>query len=435
MIHKFVNPSWADSIKIWILTPWIFLTLGIMLGSIWAYYELGWGGFWFWDPVENVSLMPWFSLTALVHSIIILKKRDTFHSWVLILAIITFTLSMNGTFLVRSGILNSVHTFANDPERGFYILTFLFLLILLSLIIFFIYQPKDNSVKSFFLFSRETAISVNNWFMMFFLSAVLIGTIYPLILEITKDIKISVGAPFFNIIIIPFLVPFLFFMIFGPKLKWIKTNENLMSKKLIFNFFLSLVFSSIIYFFWGKTTLLNSIIFLLGLFLLLTLLFEFLETITKKNKVNIPRIISHFGFGLLIVSISLNTIFSVEMDINLKIGESYKFKKYELKFNSISGKVEKNFNSLLGSFSLTDPKGDISYLKPEIRIYNQPSITTSEANIKTNFFYDRFITMNNIQNSDFFNIRFQQKPMMIWIWVSALLISLGGILSVFRQKD
>ena len=258
-----------------------------------------------------------------------LKKRDTFHSWVLILAIITFTLSMNGTFLVRSGILNSVHTFANDPERGFYILTFLFLLILLSLIIFFIYQPKDNSVKSFFLFSRETAISVNNWFMMFFLSAVLIGTIYPLILEITKDIKISVGAPFFNIVIIPFLVPFLFFMIFGPKLKWIKTNENLMSKKLIFNFFLSLVFSSIIYFFWGKATLLNSIIFLLGLFLLLTLLFEFLETITKKNKVNIPRIISHFGFGLLIVSISLNTIFSIEMDINLKIGESYKFKKYE----------------------------------------------------------------------------------------------------------
>ena len=274
---------------------------------------------------------------------------------------------MNGTFLVRSGILNSVHTFANDPERGLYILTFLFLLILLSLIIFFIYQPKDNSVKSFFLFSRETAISVNNWFMMFFLSAVLIGTIYPLILEITKDIKISVGAPFFNIIIIPFLVPFLFFMIFGPKLKWIKTNENLMSKKLIFNFFLSLVFSSIIYFFWGKTTLLNSIIFLLGLFLLLTLLFEFFETITKKNKVNIPRIISHFGFGLLIVSISLNAIFSVEMDINLKIGESHKFKKYELKFNSISGKVEKNFNSLLGSFSLIDPKGDISYLNPEIR--------------------------------------------------------------------
>ena len=224
-------------------------------------------------------------------------------------------------------------------------------------------------------------------------------------------------------------------MIFGPKLKWIKTNENLMSKKLIFNFFLSLVFSSIIYFFWGKTTLLNSIIFLLGLFLLLTLLFEFFETITKKNKVNIPRIISHFGFGLLIVSISLNAIFSVEMDINLKIGESHKFKKYELKFNSISGKVEKNFNSLLGSFSLIDPKGDISYLKPEIRIYNQPSITTSEANIKTNFFYDRFITMSNIQNSEFFNIRFQQKPMMIWIWISALLISLGGILSVFRQKD
>ena len=224
MIHRFVNPSWADSIKIWILTPWIFLTLGIMLGSIWAYYELGWGGFWFWDPVENVSLMPWFSLTALVHSIIILKKRDTFHSWVLILAIITFTLSMNGTFLVRSGILNSVHTFANDPERGFYILTFLFLLILLSLIIFFIYQPKDNSVKSFFLFSRETAISVNNWFMMFFLISVLIGTVYPIFLEVISGSKISVGAPFYNFIIIPFVVPFLIFMTFGPKLDWIQSD-------------------------------------------------------------------------------------------------------------------------------------------------------------------------------------------------------------------
>ena len=225
---NYISSSWAKHIKVWILSSWIFLTLGILLGSIWAYYELGWGGFWFWDPVENVSLMPWFALITLLHSTLVLEKKSILTSWVVILSIATFTLSMSGTFLVRSGILNSVHTFANDPERGLFILIFLFSLILLSLFIFlFFHKTEKQSVNSFFWLSKETSILVNNWFMMYFLSVVLIGTIYPIFLEVLSSEKISVGPPFYNKLIIPFLIPFLIAMAIGPKLKWIRSDfEN-----------------------------------------------------------------------------------------------------------------------------------------------------------------------------------------------------------------
>ena len=435
MINNYVNKFWAKSIKVWILNSWIFLTLGIMLGSIWAYYELGWGGFWFWDPVENISLMPWLSLTALIHSIIILEKRENFHTWTLVLAIMTFALSMNGTFLVRSGILNSVHTFANDPERGLYILSFLFILVFLSLFIFFIFQPKSKLNFNFSLLSKETSLSINNWFMMFFLTAVLIGTIYPLILEIIKDIKISVGPPFFNFIILPFLIPFLFFMGIGPKLDWIETKKKIISKKLLYSFFSSFIFSFLIYYFFGKANLLTSIILFAGFFLLIILSLELIEELKNKIKFNLPRIISHFGFVLLVISISLNSIFSFTIDTNLKVGDAYIYKGNKLNFNSVVGKIGSNYTSLVGNFNLTDIKGDNIYLNPEIRIYSSPKMLTSEANIKSNLFYDTFITMSNIQNSDFYNIRFQKKPFMIWIWISAMLISLGGFVSVFKKKN
>ena len=222
---NYISKPWANHIKSWILVSWIFLTLGILLGSIWAYYELGWGGFWFWDPVENISLMPWLALTTLLHCILVLEKRSALSSWVIILSIATFTLSMCGTFLVRSGILNSVHTFANDPERGLFLLTFLFLLIFISLFIFFIFHKtnKENTV-SFSLLSKETSILINNWFMMYFLSVVLIGTVYPIFLDVISSEQISVGPPFYHKLIIPFLIPFLIFMALGPKLNWIKSE-------------------------------------------------------------------------------------------------------------------------------------------------------------------------------------------------------------------
>jgi cytochrome c-type biogenesis protein CcmF len=179
--QNYISKEWGQHIKKWVLVSWIFLTIGIMLGSIWAYYELGWGGFWFWDPVENISLMPWLTLTALLHCIVVLERRAALTSWVVILSITTFTLSMCGTFLVRSGILNSVHTFANDPARGIFILIFLFVLIALSLGVFFLFHKENNkSQEKFYWLSKETSILVNNWFMMYFLSVILIGTVYPI---------------------------------------------------------------------------------------------------------------------------------------------------------------------------------------------------------------------------------------------------------------
>jgi cytochrome c-type biogenesis protein CcmF len=242
--QNYISKEWARHIKKWVLISWIFLSIGIMLGSIWAYYELGWGGFWFWDPVENVSLMPWLTLTALLHCILVLERRVALTSWVVILSITTFTLSMCGTFLVRSGLLNSVHTFANDPARGIFILTFLFVLIFLSLGIFFLFHKENNkNSNSFFWLSKETSVLINNWFMMYFLSVVLIGTIYPIFLDVISGEKISVGPPFYHKLIAPFLVLFLIFMALSPKLKWIKSKiENKNALVMIFLISVGLTF-------------------------------------------------------------------------------------------------------------------------------------------------------------------------------------------------
>ena len=261
LVQGNVNNLWAKHIKKWIFASWIFLTIGILLGSIWAYYELGWGGFWFWDPVENISLMPWLSLTALLHCILVLEKRSLLSSWTIILSISTFTLSVCGTFLVRSGILNSVHTFANDPERGLFILIFLFILVFLSLVIYFLFEKnlKTNNNK-FNLFTKESSILINNWFIMYFLSVILIGTIYPIFLEVLSDQKISVGPPFFNKLLIPFLIPFLIFMSIGPNLNWIKNKIFENKIQLIIFFILNLILSFFIIKIFGRTTLTLTIL-------------------------------------------------------------------------------------------------------------------------------------------------------------------------------
>tara|TARA_Y100000741_G_scaffold24052_1_gene17376 strand:- start:2124 stop:4001 length:1878 start_codon:yes stop_codon:yes gene_type:complete len=427
---NYISKEWAQHIKQWVLMSWIFLTLGILLGSIWAYYELGWGGFWFWDPVENVSLMPWLALTTLLHCILALEKRLILTSWVIVLSISTFTLSMCGTFLVRSGILNSVHTFANDPERGIYILIFLFTLIFLSLFIFFFFHKTQNSnTKNFFWLSKETSILVNNWFMMYFLSVVLIGTVYPIFLEVITSDKISVGPPFYNKLIIPFLIPFLIAMAIGPKLKWIKSNlQNKMS--LIFFLIISILLSIFIINSFNVNFLLNTILVASAFFLF----FVSIKDLLNKGFKNYSQSMAHFGFSLFILSILFNNFLSTEIITNLKVGETFKSEKFKISFESIDQKSKKNFQAVIGKFIIENQNGVVDILNPELRIYNQPNIVTSEADIKTNLFTDKFMTMNVVQNQEYFNIRYQVKPFMIWIWFSVLLISFGGLLSFVRKR-
>ena len=425
-----VSKVWASHIKKWIIASWVFLTLGILLGSIWAYYELGWGGFWFWDPVENVSLMPWLALTTLLHCIIVLEKKQVLTSWVIILSISTFTLSMCGTFLVRSGILNSVHTFANDPERGLFILVFLFSLIFISLFIFFFFHKSSpNNSNSFFWLSKETSIIINNWFMMYFLSVVLIGTIYPIFLEVLSSQKISVGPPFYHKLIIPFLIPFLMAMAIGPKLKWIKSN--IVDKFYLVLFFaISIVLSFLIVKKFSTNLLINTILVSSALYLFFITLRDFF--IRKYN--NISQNIAHFGFSLLILSILLNNLFSSEIITNLKVGETFTSSKTKIVFKSINQKQEKNYKSIIANFSIENINETIEDLSPELRIYNQPNIVTSEADIKTTLLSDKFIVINIVQNQDYFNVRYQVKPFMLWIWISVIVISFGGLLSFFKKE-
>jgi len=377
-------------------------------------------------------LMPWLSLTALLHCILVLEKRSLLSSWTIILSISTFTLSVCGTFLVRSGILNSVHTFANDPERGLFILIFLFILVFLSLVIYFLFEKnlKTNNNK-FNLLTKESSILINNWFIMYFLSVILIGTIYPIFLEVLSDQKISVGPPFFNKLLIPFLIPFLIFMSIGPNLNWIKNKIFENKIQLIIFFILNLILSFFIIKIFGRITLTFTIL-LAASFYLFYITFK---DLIKKDYKNISQAISHFGFSLLILSILMNSILSKEIIANLKVGEEIKFMESTIKFKKVENSSRSNFKSLVGFFEINN-KDDKKFLfKPEIRIYNQPQVITSEADIKTSFFKDKFFVINLVKGENYFNIRYQEKPLMIWIWLSTILIAIGGSVSFFKRYE
>ena len=430
LVSRNINKIWAQHLKKWIIISWIFLSIGIMLGSIWAYYELGWGGFWFWDPVENISLMPWFCLTALIHTIIVLEKRNKLHSWTIILSISTFSLSMCGTFLVRSGILNSIHTFADDPSRGIFILCFLFLLIILGIFIFFIYQKNvPTNLSKIYLLSKETAILLNNWFMMFFLSVVLIGTTYPIFLEVLNGSKISIGPPFYQKLIVPFLIIFLLFMSIGPKLNWIKNKLNKIDLKQFIFLIISTLISYLITKNYGVSYLFALPLFSFAFYLFFLTIKDFLlKSSTMSQK------ISHFGFSLFILSILLNGIFAKEFTANMKVGDERKFLNKTIKFENLKVKKETNYRSLKGKFEIFSNREKIILL-PEIRIYNQPNILTSEADIISTIYSDNFIVFNSLKDKEYFNVRYQHKPLMIWIWISILVLSTGGLISFFKKND
>ena len=429
LISKIDSQLFAISIKSWVLVSWFFQTVGILVGSIWAYYELGWGGYWFWDPVENSSLMPWFVMTALLHSILVLERRIGLYSWVIVLSILTFTMSVTGTFLVRSGILNSVHTFASDPSRGLFILSFLVIMVFSSIFIFFKFSPKEN--KKYSVFSKEAFIIANNWFMIFFLGVVLIGTLYPVLLDTITGSKISVGPPYYNLILAPFLIPLLFLMTSGPNYKWISNEvRSLFNLVLV----LSVTFFLITFFLIKENNLLINLILFFSIYLITQTLFDFYESFKKKN-INISRIISHLGFGLLIFFIYINHIFSVENNFNLKLGETKKTDYYTIKFINLEEQSIKNYKSIIGYFNVSNKKNFTSKeLRPEIRVYDKPFTITYEASINSNLFSDTYLTMSNISDTDVFNIKFQVKPFMNLIWLSVLLLSLGGVLNFFKRK-
>ena len=436
LISNFNGKQFALVVKPWILLSWIFQTLGILVGSIWAYYELGWGGYWFWDPVENSSLIPWFLMTALFHSILVLQKKNGIYLWVIILSILTFTMSVTGTFLVRSGILNSVHTFASDPTRGLYILIFLCIMIFSSIFIFYKYANAEET--KFQIFSKEFFILMNNWFMTFFLITVLIGTVYPIFLEVLTNQKISIGPPYYNMVLAPFLIPLLFFMAYGPKTSW-SIKKPLNFKKVLFLLLASILMTIFIISFLDKKNFLIIFLFVSSIYLILQSFLDILRgaqyKFTNKILVNKGSLISHFGFGLLIFFICLNSIFSIEHDFNIKVGEKRELKGFEIKFENLKIYDDKNYKKFVGNVVIkNNTKNSIERLNPEIRLYNSPETVTYEASIKSNIFSDTYVTMSNISRSEYYNIKFQKKPFMNLIWFSTILIVLGGFFRIVNKK-
>ncbi len=429
-----------DVLKPWVFISWIFLTCGIGLGSWWAYYELGWGGFWFWDPVENASLLPWLTASALLHTIVIAAKKKILINWTIILSILTFVLSLLGTFLVRSGVLVSVHAFANDPKRGVYIL------LLLALISFFgIFKYLKNydgptNPKQIHMISREGMISLNNIFMLSLTFTILLGTIYPLFSSVLFNSKISVGAPFFNSILMPVMLPFAVGMIIGPYVKWGKDDLFLIFKRvqtlLILFFFISLLVWYLNY----KDPILSIIFIILGSWIIASSLFEIFQFINIKKRIfNIPKkifaqVLAHMGIGLLIIGATGSTVMKKEKIQFQEIGESIKIKNYDVKFLGIKKVEGPNYLSQMGIFNIKNNNKTVKILKPEKRFYNSGKQVTTEAAIYSTLLGDLYIAIGDVhQNKKQYTTRIWFNPFTIWIWIGVFFLALGGLFSFFNS--
>ncbi len=419
---------WYSYMKPFVLAAWTFLSIGIALGSVWAYYELGWGGWWFWDPVENASFMPWLLGTALLHSLIIVEKRKSLQAWVLLLSILAFLLSVVGTFLVRSGILTSVHTFALDPSRGIYILAFTALLGGYSLILFGAKSKKyiDNNYYSFF--SKEGSILVNNILMVVVCATVFLGTIYPLLIEAFTNNKISVGEPYYNSTVVPIMIPAILVMGIGPILEWGKANKSKTFKKILPSILLTTILTIFIFLIYQS----YSIVGIVGIILAFWIISNNLIILIKKNKnYSIGMIVAHLGIGLLILGITGSSVWQKEKITIMKIDSETKIEKYNVVFEQINEIRGTNYVALQGNFLIYDEeKKIIAKLKPENRFYPVTNNFTTEVSIHTNLLRDLYIVLGEGNSNDGWVVRIYYNPLVIWIWIGALVIFLGGIASI-----
>ena len=419
---------WYNYMKPFVATAWTFLTIGIALGAVWAYYELGWGGWWFWDPVENASFMPWLLGTALLHSLIIVEKRKSLQAWVLLLSILAFLLSVVGTFLVRSGILTSVHTFALDPSRGIYILIFIALIGGYSLILFGLKSKRYFDNNYFTFFSKEGSILVNNILMVVVCATVFLGTIYPLLVEAFTNSKISVGEPYYNSTVIPIMIPAILVMGIGPMLGWGKEDKSKVFKKIFPSILITAVMTILIFLIYQS----YSVIGIVGIVLSFWIISNNLIMLIKKNKkYSISMIIAHLGVGLLILGITGSSVWQEEKITRMKIDEKTKIEKYTIVFNKIEEIRRSNYIALQGNFLVFDKKRKIiTKLKPENRFYPIENNFTTEASIHTNLFRDLYIVLGEGNSNDGWVVRIYYNPLVIWIWIGSLVIFIGGVVSL-----
>ena len=419
---------WYSYMKPFVIAAWTFLTIGIALGSVWAYYELGWGGWWFWDPVENASFMPWLLGTALLHSLITVEKKKSLQSWVLLLSILAFLLSVVGTFLVRSGILTSIHTFALDPSRGIYILAFTAILGGYSLILFGLKSKKHFNNSYFSFFSKEGSILVNNILMVVVCASVFLGTIYPLLVEAFTNNKISVGEPYYNSTVVPIMIPAILVMGIGPMLSWGREDKSKIFKKIFPSILLTAIITIFIFLFYQTYSFIGIVGILLAFWIIsnsVIILFR------KKENLSNGMIIAHLGIGLLILGITGSSVWQEEKITQMKIGNETNIQEYNIILKEINEIKGPNYLALQGNFFVYDKnKNIIAKLKPENRFYPIRNNFTTEASIHTNLLRDLYIVLGEGNLNDGWVVRIYYNPLVIWIWIGALTIFLGGIVSM-----
>ena len=422
---------WYSYMKPFVIAAWTFLTIGIALGSVWAYYELGWGGWWFWDPVENASFMPWLLGTALLHSLITVEKKKSLQSWVLLLSILAFLLSVVGTFLVRSGILTSIHTFALDPSRGIYILAFTAILGGYSLILFGLKSKKHFNNSYFSFFSKEGSILVNNILMVVVCASVFLGTIYPLLVEAFTNNKISVGEPYYNTTVVPIMIPAILVMGIGPMLSWGREDKSKIFKKIFPSILLTAIITIFIFLFYQTYSFIGIVGILLAFWIIsnsVIILFR------KKENLSNGMIIAHLGIGLLILGITGSSVWQEEKITQMKIGNETNIQEYNIILKEINEIKGPNYLALQGNFFVYDKnKNIIAKLKPENRFYPIRNNFTTEASIHTNLLRDLYIVLGEGNLNDGWVVRIYYNPLVIWIWIGALTIFLGGIVSMYSN--
>ena len=428
--------QWEKDIKNWSFVAWIFLTIGIALGSWWAYYELGWGGYWFWDPVENVALMPWLAATAFMHSLFASSKSDVLKTWTMFLGILIFALSLFGAFIVRSGIIDSVHSFANDPERGLYLLGFSGLITLLALSIFAYRLPALNSSKLVVTGSKESFLSMNNILMVTSIFSIFLGVTYPLIIESISGEKISIGPPYYNTIFSPLILIAAVFIMISVDALW----QRSMSLRVLFVTATAPTLLSLLSMFliWRATAVFSILAYIgifSGLLILFSYLFRTINNVFNKKYINKGSAVAHVGLGLLFFAVSMNSILSYEKNLNLAPGQSILVNEsvQEFSFDDIRVLKASNHDVISAEISLMHDDREI-FLNPQKRKYATRGQITSESAIHASILKDTYLTIGDQLDNGSWTFSLKINYFIKWIWFSAALMVLGMLLTIFKKK-
>jgi cytochrome c-type biogenesis protein CcmF len=448
LIEGRIDAAWARWVRPWTLAAWMFLTIGVAMGSYWAYYELGWGGFWFWDPVENASLMPWLAGTALLHSAVVMEKRNALKIWTILLAILAFSFSLIGTFLVRSGVLTSVHTFANDPARGVFILAILVLFIGGSLTLFAWRAPMLKQGGLFAPISREGALIFNNLFLTTCCLTVFVGTLYPLALEALTGEKISVGAPFFNLTFTPLFIPLLFAMPFGPLLAWKRGDILGVAQRLITAFGIGIVVVAVTFVAEGGKSVLAPFGVGLAVFIMVGALTDIVERIgllrvsfsaSCRRALGLPRSVwgtalAHIGIAATLLGIVSVSTWASELIIVLRPTQTMTLSGYEFVFDGLAQRSGPNYREAVAKFTVREAGTPIGVMEPSKRSFAARATTTTEAALMTRGLSQLYLSLGEVNDDGSISVRLYHKPMVLLIWLGAVVMALGGALSLSDRR-